>query len=100
MTIIIRRNGHSPKPDEERLEDIREQIRLAEGNLYRDKEEYLVRLRERVREYERRYEKTSSRMMVALMAGEFPETADIALWAWTWQTLMRLTGETPTAGTR
>ena len=62
-------------------------------------EAYIVVLRERLATFERRHEMASEKMMESLNAGDLKETNDIALWAWTWQTLKHIEEGIPMTGT-
>ena len=99
MGIVIRRNGRGPQTDTDRLGRIREEIHTMQSRTHEDMEIYVAQLRERVRKYERRYEHSSESMINLLSSGTMRETRDIALWAWTWQTLNQLTEGTLTTGT-
>ena len=92
MSVVIRRNGNSQVTEFERLGSIKEKIRTARSRSSEDQSTLLTQLKDRVVKYERRYERSSDAMIVALEDGEFEENRDISLWAWTWRTLARMEG--------
>jgi len=92
MSVVIRRNGNSQVAEFERLGSIKEKIRTARSQSGEDQSILLTQLKDRVIKYERRYERSSDAMIVALEDGELEETRDMSLWAWTWRTLERMEG--------
>lgn len=83
-------NGQPARTDAERWEGVRELIKGIDSRKQEVGEAYIVDMRDRIATFERRHEMASEKMMESLLSGDLKETSDIALWAWTWQTLQQI----------
>ena len=98
--MVTAGNGQSDRTDADRREEVRELIKGIDNSKQETGEAYIVALRDRIATYQRRHEMASEKMMESLIGGDLKETSDIALWAWTWQTLKQIEEGTRMTGTR
>ena len=97
-TVVTAGNGQPARTDAERWEGVRELIKGIDSRKQEAGEAYIVGLWDRIATFERRHEMASEKMMESLLGGDLKETSDIALWAWTWQTLKQIEEGIPMTG--
>lgn len=100
MALVLRRNGATDRPDSERRELIRKQIRTELVQRSEDLDAYVLRLRHLIQKHELQYKTTSEAMIKALESHKIKETKGLRSWVMAWQTLHGLERETRTTGTR